>query len=170
MKRIPYSQDHGIEPTCFVCCAGIGQLHKAGCWDEHCPSCGGRLVTCGCRVLSADAEARALCSIYGQIKGLVYAWRFLATFRLDSIMARAALAYVATNAPDVVHFSFSQEGAWRGFPRFEASGYRPEGTPVFTSQDIAQALGRSPEEIHALSEALAGIDAGREVGAICRVQ
>lgn len=170
MERAPYQEDHGIDPTCFVCGAAIGQAHKVGCWAELCPSCGSRLVTCGCRVLDVHDEARALRCIYGQIKGLVFAWRFLAIFRLESIMARAAMTYIAINAPDVVHFSFQQEGAWRGFPRLEASLCTPEGDPIFTPQDIAKALGRSPEDVRALAESLAGIDAGREIGTVCRVQ
>ncbi len=91
MERVPYQEDHGIDPTCFVCGAAIGQAHKVGCWAELCPSCGSRLVTCGCRVLEVREEAQAVRRIYDQIKGLVFAWRFLATFRLESIMARAAM-------------------------------------------------------------------------------
>lgn len=170
MERVPYQEDHGIDPTCFVCGAAIGQAHKVGCWAELCPSCGSRLVTCGCQVLDVREEAQAVRRIYDQIKGLVFAWRFLATFRLASIMARAAMVYIAINAPDVVHFSFQQEGAWRSFPRLEASLCTSEGDPIFTAQDIAKALGRSPEEVHALAESLAGVDAGREIGTVCRVQ
>jgi len=170
MERIPYQEDHGIDPTCFVCGAAIGQVHKVGCWAELCPSCGSRLVTCGCRVFNAQDEALATRRLYDQIKGLAFAWRFLATFRLASIMARAAMTFIAINAPDVVHFSFQQEGAWRGYPRLEASLYTPAGDPLFTSWDIAKALGRGSEEASALAEALGGIDAGRENLAVSLVQ
>lgn len=58
MKRMEGQVSFGAEPrpaiTCFWCVdsrVGPGGVHHPGCRMEPCPRCGGRLRSCGCKVV-----------------------------------------------------------------------------------------------------------------------
>jgi len=67
------SAEKGERLRC-ACGASEGELHELGCEREHCPFCGGQLVSCGCDVELLKASNRVpfidyatMCSKCGQL-------------------------------------------------------------------------------------------------------
>jgi len=45
-----FFEDDATGETCGDCGARYGHYHHCGCDCEHCPVCGGQLLTCGCEI------------------------------------------------------------------------------------------------------------------------
>jgi hypothetical protein len=58
--RVPYGEENGDwgadHHPCGDCAVVKGQLHVPGCDVEHCPVCGGQVLSCGCEYERDDEE------------------------------------------------------------------------------------------------------------------
>jgi hypothetical protein len=59
-RRIPYGKEDGDwgadDHPCGDCAVVKGQLHVPGCDVEHCPVCGGQVLSCECGYAGDDEE------------------------------------------------------------------------------------------------------------------
>jgi hypothetical protein len=111
--------------------------------------------------------AAAVVNLYNRIDKPA-AWKNVACFHPRSAIGTAAWIIIAVNAPhEIVTARYFYAP---GIPPGLKPSHYDDDTPVFSVEDVAQGLGHDSEVVHALVEAFAGLETGRETGAASRVQ
>jgi len=172
--RLPFGTEQrlnlGFGSTCPACDVVRGSLHEFGCMAEECPECHRPVVSCYCECLQPKDEIRITMAIEKTFTSMEDAHRAGAGAGKRNAATltptdKAAIIYVTNNAPPELKKKFDQ-GFLKIFSDLKPCGTSREGKPVYSTADIAKALGEDVAEINETAAAMAEEDSGLGITAI----
>ncbi len=144
MKRIPFGKETKLEiiaTTCPGCNTPHGQFHEYGCVLESCPECHGRILKCGCMVLSMIDEMRLTKAIAKTLTSEdVHRMIENSTLLDQSYLEKAGVTFIILTASPQLEKEMEEMA-------FDILGAKKHGDHVLVPVDkAAEAMGMSREE------------------------